>query len=102
MGWKARSIAQEIYDGLKIAVGVVEPLRGDLDASLTVVQKCMSHLMADNLSACYVASLKTLPEISDEESDDQTGVENTAQEDDEEEDDDIREVLINGYLVKWW
>ncbi|KAI8347585.1 hypothetical protein B0O80DRAFT_532956 [Mortierella sp. GBAus27b] len=118
-GWKARAIAQEIYDGLKSAVGVMEPLRGDLDASLTVVQKCMSHLMADNfrahfkrlplvirqrMKACGFPE-DTLPEISGEESNDQTGLENTAQYyDDEEEndDDDVGEVLTNGYLVKWW
>ncbi|KAI8361974.1 hypothetical protein B0O80DRAFT_524386, partial [Mortierella sp. GBAus27b] len=118
-GWKAKAIAQEIYDGLKSAVGVMEPLRGDLDAPLSVVQQCMSHLMADNfrahfkrlplvirqrMKACGFPE-DTLPEISSEESYDQTGLKNTAQYDDDEEnddDDDVGEVLTNGYLVKWW
>ncbi|KAI8361001.1 hypothetical protein B0O80DRAFT_147460 [Mortierella sp. GBAus27b] len=45
---------------LKSAVGAMEPLRGDLDATLTVVQKCMSHLMADNLRAHF----KRLPFVT--------------------------------------
>ncbi|KAI8355920.1 hypothetical protein B0O80DRAFT_528319, partial [Mortierella sp. GBAus27b] len=118
-GWKAKAIAQEIYDGLKSAVGVMEPLRGDLDGPLTVVQQCMSHLMADNfrahfrrlplvirqrMKACGFPE-DTLPEISGEESYDQTGLKNTAQydgDDEENDDDDVGEVLTNGYLVKWW